>query len=109
MDNIVFRLGIAKSRTEARQMVNHGHFLINQKKIDIPSYETKKGDQIELRPESRKKKKFQELKISLKKYNPPAWLSFNAEEIKGEILELPLEEEAAVPVETSIIFEFYSK
>ncbi len=109
LDNIVFRFGFAKSRSEARQIVNHGHFFVNGKKIDIPSYRTKKGDEIELKPRSKKNRKFQEIKPLLKNYTEPEWLSLDKENMKGKILNLPSEEEAAAPAETSIIFEFYSK
>jgi small subunit ribosomal protein S4 len=109
LDNMVFRLGLAKSRIEARQSVNHGHFLVNGKKVNIPSYELKKNDEVEVKEGSKKKKKFQDMKVLLKGYQVPAWLSLNIEEMKGKVLELPTEEEANVPVETLVVFEFYSK
>jgi small subunit ribosomal protein S4 len=109
LDNSVFRLGFAKSRIEARQMVNHGHFMVNNKNVDIPSYELKKNDQIEVRENSKKKKKFQEIKALMKGYEPPVWLSLDLENMRGKVLELPSEEEANVPVETLVVFEFYSK
>jgi len=109
LDNIVFRLGFAKSRIEARQMVNHGHFLVNGKNVDIPSYEVKKNDEIEVKETAKKKKKFQDMKELLKKYQAPEWLNLQADIMKGKVLELPSEEEANVPVETLVVFEFYSK
>ncbi len=109
LDNMVFRLGFAKSKIEARQMVNHGHFKVNKKNVDIPSYELKKGDEIEFKDRIKKKAKFQEIKNSMKGYTPPAWLSVNPENMTGKILDLPLEEEAGIPIETLIVFEFYSK
>ncbi len=109
LDNTVYRFGFASSRFEARQLVNHGHFMVNKRKVDIPSYEIKKNDEIEIRAESRKKKKFEEIKTLIKNYKVPQWLSLDKEKMKGKVLDLPSEEDANVPVETSVIFEFYSK
>ena len=109
LDNIVFRFGFAQSRFEARQMVSHGHFLVNKKNVNIPSFEVKKEDEIEIREKSKKNKKLQDIKTTLKNNNQPSWLSLNVDEMKGKILHIPSEEEANVPVETSVIFEFYSK
>ncbi len=109
LDNIVCRMGFAPSRSEARQLVNHGHFMVNGRKVDIPSYRLEEGDEIEVKPGSREKKKIQEMKESLKGYNPPEWLSVDKEKIKGKVIGFPTAEEAGVPVETSAVFEFYSK
>lgn len=109
LDNVVFRMGFAFSRTQARQVVTHGHFLINGKKIDVPAYQVKKGDIITLRPNSRKKVIFQNLSITLKKYKPPSWIEINIENLEGKIIGEPSLEEAAPPAEISVIFEFYSK
>ena len=109
LDNVVFRFGFAQSRFEAKQMVSHGHFLVNKKNVNIPSFEVKKGDEIEVKEKSKKNKKLKELKTVLKNNNQSLWLSLNADEMKGKVLYIPSEEEANVPVETSVIFEFYSK
>lgn len=109
LDNVVFRLGFVSSRAQARQVVSHGHFLVNGKKVNIPSCQIKKGDKITLRPDSRKKTIFQNLSSTLKKYKPPSWIELNAEKLEGEIIEDPTLEEAAPPVEISAIFEFYSR
>jgi len=109
LDNVVFRLGFAKSRPQAKQLVSHGHFLVNGKSIDAPSYPVKKGDIITLKPQKVKKNIFQNLKNLLKKYKPPAWLELNVEKLEGKVIGEPSLEEAAPPVEISAIFEFYSR
>ena len=109
LDNIVYKMGFAVSRILARQMVNHGHFEVNGQKIDIPSYQIKEGDEVGVRASSKNKKKFQLIKETLKEFNPSPWLFLDKAQIKGKVIKLPSSEEANVPVETSIIFEFYSK
>ena len=109
LDNTVFRLGFAVSRAQARQQVTYGHFLVNNKSIDVPSFMVKKGDKISLKPVSVKKASFQNIKDYLKKYKTPAWVKLNAEQMEGEIVGEPTLEEAAPPVEISSIFEFYSR
>ncbi len=109
LDNIVFRMGFAPSRSEARQLVNHGHFTVNGKKVDIPSYKLLIGDEVEVKAESKNKKKMQEVKNNLKGYNPPVWISLDKDNLKGKLVSLPSIDEAGVPAETSAVFEFYSK
>jgi len=109
LDNVVFRLGFSPSRAQARQLVTHGHFLINGKSIDVPSFLVKKGDKISLKPSSQKKNVFQNLKNLLKKYQTPKWLKLDAEKLEGEVTGPPSFEEAAPPVEILSIFEFYSR
>lgn len=109
LDNIIFRMGFTLSHYEARQLVNHGHFLVNGKKVDIPSYEIEKNDEIEVRSQSKNKKKFEDIKTSLRNFNPPVWISLDKNNLKGKILNFPSEEEVNLPIEISVIFEFYSK
>jgi len=109
LDNVVFRMGFTPSRVQARQIVNHGHFLVNEKKVNIPSYQVKKGDKISLCANSRKKAIFQNIPTILKKYQAPSWIKINAEKLEGEIVGQPNLEEAAPPAEISTIFEFYSR
>ena len=109
LDNVIFRLGFASSKNQARQLVNHGHFLVNGKKVNIPSYQLKKGDKIFPHPSFKKSKFFQNLQTKLKKQKPPSWLSLNPETLEGEIKSLPTLEEAAPPAEISAIFEYYSR
>lgn len=108
-DNVIFRLGMAGSRAQARQIVSHGHFLINGKPVNIPAYQLKKGDKIALRPASQKKKIFSNLIPLLKKHHPPTWLKLEAEKITGEVIGTPTLEEASPPAEISTIFEYYSR
>jgi len=109
LDNVVFRLGFSSSRVLAKQMISHGHFLVNGKPINIPSYLVKKGDKISLKPKSAKKPLFQNLPVVLKKHTPPAWLEMNIEKLEGKILRDPTFDEATPPAEVSSIFEFYSR
>jgi len=109
LDNVIFRLGFAKSRAQARQMVSHRHFMVNGRVVNIPSYQVKIGDKISIREGSKKKKIFEGLKMSLKKYQPPSWLKIDPEKLEGEVIKEPTVEEAGVPVELSAVFEFYSK
>jgi len=108
-DNVVFRLGFASSRIQARQFVSHGHFLINGKAVTKPSYQLKKGDKVAVNPFSRKKKNIEKAAPLLKKYQPPAWLKLDPEKIEAEVIGAPNLIEAAPPAELSTIFEFYSR
>jgi len=109
LDNVIFRLGFAPSRAAARQIISHGHVLVNGKHINIPSFSVKKGDKIGVRPISAKKKIFQNLAPVLKKYKPPTWLELNAETLEGKVKGVPTLEEVAPPAEITSIFEFYSR
>lgn len=108
-DNIIYRLGWASSRSQARQLVSHGHFLINGKPVNIPSFSLKKGDKISICPTSRKNSPFRDLPSLLKKYQPPSWLKLEKEKLEAKIVGKPNFEEAAPPAEISAIFEFYSR
>lgn len=108
-DNVIFRLGFASSRSQARQLVSHGHFFINGKKVDIPSRQLKKEDKITIRASSLKKEFFKKIIPVLKKYQPPSWLKFDPERIEAEVIGQPTLKEAQPPAEISLIFEFYSK
>lgn len=109
LDNVVFRLGFTNSRSQARQMVSHGHFLVNGRSINIPSFQVKKGDKVSLKPLSQKKRLFANLAALLKKNNPPNWLKISPEKLEGEVVGLPSLEEANPPAEISTIFEYYSR
>ncbi|OIP76048.1 MAG: 30S ribosomal protein S4 [Parcubacteria group bacterium CG2_30_36_18] len=109
LDNVVFRLGLANSRAQAKQLVSHAFVLINGKSIDTPSYQVKKGDIISLKSQKMKKANFQNLKNMLKKYKTPGWLELNVEKLEGKVIGEPTLEESAPPVEIPAIFEFYSR
>jgi len=109
LDNVVFRLGFATSRVQARQLVSHRHLSVNDKVVNIPSFLVKKGDKIKIRKTAAKKTVFQNLPTTLKKHQLPSWLTLNIEKLEGKVKTLPTFEEAAPPVEVSAIFEFYSR
>lgn len=109
IDNVIFRLGWTESRTKARQIVSHGHILLNNKKIDIPSIIVKKGDVIEIKKTSFKKGLFRDLETKLKKFSPPKWLSLDKKEFKATVLATPSKDEIEAPVDLQMIVEFYSR
>lgn len=109
LDNAVFRLGFAKSRSFARQLVGHGHFIVNGRKITTPSYRLKKGDEIAVRPQSLGKNFFSDLELTLKKYNPPAWLKLDKEKKIGEVAGFPDRDAVPTDVDVNAIIEFYSR
>ncbi|MDR2771519.1 MAG: 30S ribosomal protein S4, partial [Clostridiales Family XIII bacterium] len=107
MDNVVFRMGFASSRKEARQLVTHGHFLVNGKKLDIPSAEVKPGAVVKVKEKSQNSPKFKEIKdMSI---SVPAWISVDTEKLEGRVLALPRREEIDTPVAEHLIVELYSK
>jgi len=109
LDNVVFRMGFVSSRSRAKQSVGHGHFLVNNKKIDIPSYSVRKGDVIALSKRAQKKAAYQNLSAILKKYTPPFWIQIDSGKLEGKIIKDPSLEEITPPAEISSIFEFYSR
>jgi small subunit ribosomal protein S4 len=107
MDNVVFRMGFASSRKEARQLVTHGHFLVNGKKLDIPSAEVKPGSVVRVKEKSQNSPKFKEIKdMSI---SVPAWISVDTEKLEGKVLARPRREEIDTPVAEHLIVELYSK
>ncbi|MDO5415525.1 MAG: 30S ribosomal protein S4 [Bacillota bacterium] len=107
LDNVVFRLGFASSRKEARQLVNHGHFQVNGKKVNIPSYTVKPGDVIKVKEKSTNSPKFKEVKeMSI---TVPSWVSVDVEKLEGKILSVPTRSEIDTPVAEHLIVELYSK
>jgi len=108
-DNVIFRLGLSGSRPHARQMVSHGHFLINGKPVNIPAYQLKKGDKVSINLGSQKKKVFSNITPLLKKHQTPSWLKISPEKLEGEVIGKPSLEESSPPAEISTIFEYYSR
>ncbi len=110
LDNVVYRLGFAMTRREARQLVNHGHFTVNGKKVNIPSYLVKVGDVIEVKESSRQSVKFKrfvgEDAIIV---NVPQWLDKEKNTLKGTVTKLPAREDIDLPIEEHLIVELYSK
>ena len=107
LDNVVFRLGFASSRKEARQLVSHGHFQVNGKKVNIPSYTVKPGDVIKVKEKSTNSPKFKEVKeMSI---TVPSWVAVDVEKLEGKILSVPTRSEIDTPVAEHLIVELYSK
>jgi len=107
MDNVVFRLGFASSRKEARQLVTHGHFTVNGKKLDIPSAMLSAGDVIKVKDKSSDSPKFKEIKdMSI---NVPSWVSVDVEKLEGKVIAMPRREEIDTPIAEHLIVELYSK
>ena len=109
LDNTIFRLGFAKSRAQARQLVSHGYFLVNGKPVNIPSYEVKKDDVIAVKESKKQKGAIKSVLVSLKKQESPAWLQFNKEKLEAKTIGEPSLDEVKPPAEISLIFEFYSR
>jgi len=109
MDNVVFRLGLANTRRQARQLVRHGHFTVNGKRVDIPSALVHEGDVIEVAEKSRSGAFFKELKESSNALSAPAWLTADQANLTGTVTRFPHREEIDVPVNEQAIVELYSK
>ena len=109
LDNVVYRMGMADSRKEARQLVLHAHFTVNGKKVNIPSYEVRKGDVIALKESSRKLEKFKVLIENITSRTVPSWMNVDKENIVATIVELPKREDVDFPFEEHLIVELYSK
>ncbi len=109
LDNVIFRIGFGQSHAQARQLVNHGHFLVNGKPINIPSYQVRVGDIISMHPSASKKVFFKNLTPALKKHKGPSWIDFDQEKIEAKITGEPSIEEVSPPADITAIFEFYSR
>ncbi len=109
LDNVVYRMGFAASRPEARQMVNHGHFLVNGRKTDIPSYSVREGDEIELKSGSRDMPRILEMAERASTQGTPEWVEVDWERRKGRVLRLPEREDVDMPIEEHLIVEMYSR
>jgi small subunit ribosomal protein S4 len=109
LDNTVYRLGFANSRNEARQLVLHNHFLVNQTRVNIPSYLVKPGDVIELREKSKKVVRILEALEGVARRGVPQWLDLDKEQLKGSVKGLPAREEITIPIQEKLIVELYSK
>jgi len=109
LDNIVYRLGFASSRTEARQLIRHGHFTLNGRKINISSIQGKVGDIVELREKSRKVISINESLEAVVRRGIPQWLELDKDAYKGVIKSLPVREDITMPIQEQLIVELYSK
>ncbi len=109
LDNMVFKLGFSLTRASARQLVRHGHFLVNSRKVNIPSYSCKVGDEISLRTKSREIVGVKEaMNLSQDRERAP-WLEVDQENFRGRIVRLPKKEEIALPIQEQLIVEYYSR
>lgn len=108
-DNVIYRLGFATSRAQARQLVRHGHFLINGRKVDIPSYSLKAGDTVSVRAKSNEGAAILHAMEEVRGRGIPAWLSLEAENKTGRVMSLPTREQINLPVQEQLIVELYSK
>ena len=109
LDNVVYRLGLATSRPQARQLVRHGHFLINGKKVDIPSYSLRQGDVVTVLPRSQKNPTIEHAMEEVKGRGIPEWLSFDPNALTGRVVSMPTREQINLPVQEQLIVELYSK
>ena len=109
LDNAMFRLGYGRSRTEARQIVRHNLITVNGKKVNIPSYQLKVGDVIEIREKSRALQRFKDVLDVTASRIVPEWLSSEHEHLRGTVTSVPTREQITVPVRETLIVEFYSK
>ena len=110
LDNVVYRLGLATSRSQARQLVRHGHFEVNGVKVNIPSYLTKVGDVVKVRESSANSEIFKQIIEANENGRPvPTWLESNLADKTGKIVALPTREEIDLPVQEHLIVELYSK
>lgn len=109
LDNVVFRLGFAASRKQARQLISHGHFTVNGKKVNIASFLVKPGDKVAVAESSRANVYFVDLGKGLKSARTPAWLTVDAQKLSGSVGSLPSREQIDTPVKEQLIIEFYSR
>jgi len=109
LDNAVYRLGFANSRNEARQLVRHSHFSVNQSKVNIPSYLVKPGDVIQVREKSKKVVRIQEALEGVARRGIPQWLELDKDQMRGSVKSMPTREEITIPIQEKLIVELYSK
>jgi small subunit ribosomal protein S4 len=109
LDNVVYRLGFATSRAQARQLVRHGHFTVNGRKVDIPSFSARAGDVVAVRSGSAQNLTIQHAIEEVKGRGIPEWLSLEASTLAGRVAQLPTREQIGLPVQEQLIVELYSK
>lgn len=109
LDNVVYRLGFANSREQARQLVNHGHFTVNGKKVSIPSYQVREGDVIAPKEKSKKISIISEAQEVIERRGIPGWLEIDASELKGVVKACPTRDDISFPINEHLIVELYSK
>jgi small subunit ribosomal protein S4 len=109
LDNVVFRLGLASSRPQARQLVNHGHFAVNGVPTNVPSYALKPGDRVEVRESRRGREAFKVVKETLRSHTAPDWLSLDAAKLAGSVSSLPRRDQMPLDLSEQLVVEYYSR
>ena len=109
LDNIVYRMGFAASRKQARQLVRHNHFLVNTKKVNVPSFQVKPGDVVEVKEKSRKASQILEAIETVVRRGIPNWIEVEKEKLRGTLKALPNREDLTMPIQEQLIIELYSK
>ena len=109
LDNVIFRLGFARTRKEARQTVRHGHITVNGHRVDIPSYQVKAGDVVAVAPKYKDLLPIKEALISSEHVAVPAWLEVDIEKLQGTVLQLPVRDQIDLDIDAQLIVELYSK
>ena len=109
LDNVVFRLGFARTRKEARQTVDHGHITVNGRRVDIPSYQVKPGDVVAVAEKARDLLPIKEALISSEHMTVPAWLEVDIEKLRGTVLQIPTRDQIDLDIDAQLIVELYSK
>lgn len=109
LDNVVYRLGFAASRKEARQLVRHGHFAVNERRVNIPSFRVKPGNGVSLSEKGQKVAKIKESTESISKAQLPAWLEVDYEKMTGKVLDIPERDQIDTSIQEQLIVELYSK
>lgn len=109
LDNIVYRLGFANSRAQSRQLVRHGHVLVNGKSTDIPSYSVENGDVISVHEKSREVAKIAQAMDAVERRGIPAWLELDRPQFAGKVKSIPTREDLAMPLQEQLVVEFYSR
>jgi small subunit ribosomal protein S4 len=109
LDNVVFRMGFASSRSQARQYVGHGHFQVNGRPTNISSYVIKPGDRVEVRESHRERAPFKVAKETLRSYTPPDWLSIEPAKLGGSVVSLPRRDQMPLDLNEQLVVEYYSR
>lgn len=109
LDNVVYRLGMASSRVDARQLVRHGHFTVNGKKVNIPSFLVKEGQVISVKEASRKSPKFEAIAAAIAHRTAPSWLDLDKEHLEGKVVAMPQRQDIDLAINEQLIVELYSR
>ena len=109
LDNVIFRLGFARTRKEARQIVTHGHITVNDRRVDVPSFRVKAGDVVAVAPKSKDLLVIKSALVSNERFQVPAWLEVDIEKLQGSVLSLPTRDQIDLDIREQLIVELYSK